>query len=136
MKLEPKKISLTDQFIEQTNNIVKVERRKISLDDQFISDACKIDTIQEFSDKMAKDIIRKREIVIKQKIKEIVGIEIDFEEESKRRFKRFCTVIKGNEETIYFNDGSIDGRRIVTFVKKDQPLSAVDFTIGYEETYY
>ena len=96
MKLEPKKISLTDQFIEQTNNIVKVERRKISLDDQFISDACMIDTIQEFSDKMAKDIIRKREIVIKQKIKEIVGIEIDFQEELKRRFKRFCTVIKGN----------------------------------------
>ena len=115
---------------------MKLEPKKISLDDQFISDACMIDTIQEFSDKIAKDIIRKRDLVIKQKIKEIVGIEIDFEEESKRRFKRFCTVIQGNEETIYFNDGSIEGRRIVTFVKKDTPLSAVDFTIGYEETYY
>lgn len=94
------------------------------------------DMMQGVTAKMAQDINTQREFVIKQKLKEIIGIEIDLQEELQRRFKRFCTVRQGNEETIYFNDGSIEGKRIVTFVKKDTPFDTENFTLGYEETYY
>jgi len=119
MKLEPRKIELSTE-----------------LGNDFIADVGISNMMQEVTAKMAQDINTKKELVIKQKLKEIVGIEIDLQEELQRRFKRFCTVRQGNEETIFFNDGSIEGKRIVTFVKKDMPFDAENFTIGYEETYY
>ena len=106
------------------------------LSNDFIADVGISNMMQEVTAKMAQDINTQKELVIKQKLKEIVGIEIDLQEELQRRFKRFCTVRQGNEETIYFNDGSIEGKRIVTFVKKDIPFDAENFTLGYEETYY
>lgn len=121
---------------------MKLERRKIEfsteLGNDFIDDVSISNIMQEVADKIAQDINAQKERVINQKIKEIVGIEIDLQEELQRRFKRFCTVIQDNEETIYFNDGSIDGIRIVTFVKKDIPLpfDAEKITIAHEETYY
>ncbi len=119
MKLEPRKIELNTE-----------------LSNDFIADVGISNMMQEVTAKMAQDINTQKELVIKQKLKEIVGIEIDLQEELQRRFKRFCTVRQGNEETIYFNDGSIKGKRIVTFVKKDTPFDAENFTLGYEETYY
>tara|TARA_Y100000592_G_C5340000_1_gene253742 strand:+ start:233 stop:577 length:345 start_codon:yes stop_codon:yes gene_type:complete len=92
--------------------------------------------VQESLYKMMQDISTQKDFVIRQKVKEIVGVEINIAEEGKRLFKRFCAVRQGNEETIYFNDGSIEGKRIVTFVKKDIPFDAEKFTLGYEETYY
>lgn len=102
----------------------------------FIADVGISNIMQEVTAKMAQDINTQKELVIKQKLKEIVGIEIDLQEELQRRFKRFCTIRHANEETIYFNDGSIEGKRIVTFVKKDIPFDPENFTLGYEETYY
>ena len=93
----------------------------------FIADVGISNMMQEVTAKMAQDINTQKELVIKQKLKEIVGIEIDLQEELQRRFKRFCTVRQGSEETIYFNDGSIEGERIVTFVKKDIPFDAENF---------
>lgn len=92
--------------------------------------------MEEVTRKMAQDINTKKEIVIRQKLKEIVGIEIDVIEEERRRFKRLSSEFNGNEQTIYFNDGSLEGKRIVTFVKKEIPFDAENFTLGYEETYY
>ena len=66
---------------------------------------------------------RKRNKVITERLKDIVGIELSIEEESKRRFKRLAIEYNGNEETIFFNDGSIKGKRIVTFVRDEQPLN-------------
>ena len=119
MKLEPRKIELSTEF-----------------GNDFIADVGISNMMQEVTAKMAQDINTQKELVIKQKLKEIVGIEIDLQEELQRRFKRFCTVRQGNEETIYFNDGSIEGKRIVTFVRKDIPFDAENFTLGYEKTYY
>lgn len=102
----------------------------------FIDGVCISNMMQEVTAKMAQDIVAQKELLIKKKLKEIFGIDINLEEELQRRFKRFCTVIQGNEETIYFNDGSIEGKRIVTFIKKDIPFDAENFTLGYEETYY
>lgn len=92
--------------------------------------------MEEVTMKMAQDINAKKELVIRQKLKEIVGIEIDVIEEERRRFKRLSIEYKGNEQTIYFNDGSLEGKRIVTFIKKEIPFDAENFTLGYEETYY
>jgi len=92
--------------------------------------------MEEVTRKMAQDINTKKEIVIRQKLKEIVGVEIDIIEEERRRFKRLSSEYNGNEQTIYFNDGSLEGKRIVTFVKKEIPFDAENFTLGYEETYY
>ena len=92
--------------------------------------------MEEVTRKMAQDINTKKEIVIRQKLKEIVGIEIDVIEEERRRFKRLSSEFNGNEQTIYFNDGSLEGKRIVTFVKKEIPFDEENFTLGYEETYY
>jgi hypothetical protein len=119
MELEPRKIELSNE-----------------LGDDFIADVGISNMMQEVTAKMARDINTQKELVIKQKLKEIVGIEIDLQEELQRRFKRFCTVRQVNEETIYFNDGSIEGKRIVTFVKKEIPFDAKNFTLGYKETYY
>ena len=92
--------------------------------------------MEEVTMKMAQDINAKKELVIRQKLKEIVGIEIDVVEEERRRFKRLSIEYKGNEQTIYFNDGSLEGKRIVTFVKKEIPFDLETFSLGYEETYY
>jgi hypothetical protein len=92
--------------------------------------------MEEVTRKMAQDINKKKELVICQKLKEIVGIEIDVIEEGIRRFKRLSIEYKGNEQTIYFNDGSLKGIRIVTFVKKEVPFDFETFSLGYEETYY
>ena len=67
--------------------------------------------MEEVTRKMAQDINAKKELVIRQKLKEIVGIEIDVIEEERRRFKRLSIEYKGNEQTIYTNDGSLEGKQ-------------------------
>ena len=79
--------------------------------------------MQDVTSKLISDIQDKINKVITDRLKEIVGIDLNIEEEAKRRFKRLAIEYNGNEETIYFNDGSIDGKRIVTFVRKDNPLT-------------
>ena len=59
----------------------------------FIADVGISNMMQEVTAKMAQDINTQKELVIKQKLKEIVGIEIDLQEELQRRFKRFSTKI-------------------------------------------
>ena len=83
-------------------------------------------------------INKQKELVIRQKLKEKTGLEIDIIEETKRRFKRIVVVYQNNEESVYFNDGSVDGLRVVTFVKTSTPLdfNVGNFTVRYEENYY
>ena len=93
---------------------------------------------QEVTSKLINDIQEKRKQVITERLKKIVGIDLKIEDEAKRRFKRLAIEYNGNEETIYFNDGSIEGKRIVTFVRKDIPIKfEVDRTrIRVEYSYY
>ena len=93
-------------------------------------------TLQDFTSEICKKIAQNRELIIKERFKEITGYELDIVEEKKRRFKRLSVIVNRREETIYFNDGSIDGVRIVTFFKKDLPYNPDKFTIGYEEFHY
>jgi len=92
--------------------------------------------MEEATAKMVQDMNNRREAIIREKLKEKIGIDINIEEEQKRRFKRLAVEYRQNEETVYFNDGSIEGKRIVTFVKKEMSFDAKSFTAGYEESYY
>lgn len=87
--------------------------------------------------KVSLDIEQKRLDLIKNRLEKL-GIDIDFQEESVRRFKRFAIVYHGNEEIIYYNDGSVDGLRIITFVKQDNPIAFENESakINYELNYY
>lgn len=87
---------------------------------------------------LQEDISKKKADVVKERVKDIVGIDIDFEKENKRRFKRFAIERIGNKETIYFNNGTPDGISIVTFVYKESPIEIKDFEvkINTEVTYY
>ena len=85
---------------------------------------------------ITQEIQKKRMFIINEKIKEKTGLEINFEQELGRLFKRFCIVTEGNKQTIFFNDGSIKGMRIITFVTKEIPFDSENLNLGYEETYY
>ena len=92
--------------------------------------------LEEFILEISKEISKKRELIIRERLKHITGNELDIVEEANRRFKRFYTNYNGREETIYFNDGSIDGVRLVTFIREELPFNPDKFTIAYEESYY
>ena len=92
------------------------------LGNDLLADVSISNLMQEATSKLISDIRDKRNKVITERLKEIVGIDLDIKEEASRRFKRLAIEYNGNEETIYFNDGSEQGKRIVTFVKKDNPL--------------
>ena len=115
---------------------------KTQLPDDFyndlLSDVSISNLMQEATSKLINDIYEKRKKIITERFKEIAGIDLDIESEAKRRFKRLSIEYKDNEETIYFNDGSEQGKRIVTFVKKDSPLAFENdrCKISVEYSYY
>jgi hypothetical protein len=86
--------------------------------------------------KIMEDIEEKRIKIISDRLKQILGIELDVCEEERRRFKRFVSEFEGNEEHIYFNDGSDNGIRIVTFVKEDNPISFDPEKLSMSVNYY
>ena len=92
------------------------------LGNDLLADVSVSNSMQEATSKLISDILTKRNKIIIERLKEIVGIDLDIKDEANRRFKRLAIEYKGNEEIIYFNDGSEQGKRIVTFVKKDNPL--------------
>jgi len=68
------------------------------------------------NDLMIKIQKHKDDLVI-SKIKEI-DPNFSIEDEKNRRFRRIMITLdenEGNKETYYFNDGSIEGKRLITF---------------------
>ena len=121
---------------------MKLKAVKLQLPDDLgndlLADVSISNLMQEATSKLINDIYEKRNRIISERIKEIVGIDLDIKAEANRRFKRIAIELNGNEETIYFNDGSEQGKRIVTFVKKDNPLTfetnRCQMSVGY--SYY
>jgi len=78
----------------------------------------------------------RKEIILKR-LKEVAGVSLDFDAESKKRFKSLSLEYKDNEEVIYYNDGSKDGLRIVTFVNERSPdLLSGNIKISINFYYY
>ena len=63
---------------------------------------------------LCKKISRQKDDLIQSKIKEICH-DFNIEDEGKRKFKRIIVQREEDKETWYFNDGSISGKRIITF---------------------
>ena len=91
--------------------------------------------VSQMTKKVICDISKKRDEAFFNRLKEL-HINFDIEEEQGRRFKMFVREIEGNKETIYYNDHTINGKRIITYVTKQVPFDPEKFSIGYETTYY
>jgi len=86
-------------------------------------------------EKVVSDIENKRFEAFVNRLKEL-NIEFDKEIEEHKRFKSFSRDIRGEEETIYYNDGSISGLRVITFKTVQEPFNPEKFSIGYTTTFY
>lgn len=75
--------------------------------------------ISDIVNQIVKDINDKKQEAFILKCMEL-GIVFNIKEEEERRFKNFIREVKGNRETIYYNDGSIEGLRIITFITDDK----------------
>lgn len=70
------------------------------------------------------------------------GIEINLDEERKRRFRRILIEQNNSTETWYFNDGSLEGMRIITFVQDNKSFNPTmldevhKFSLSLELSYY
>lgn len=85
--------------------------------------------INEIANKIHAEFSAKKEIILKEKLAEN-GIVIDWEQEEKKRFKSLAVTHSYDRETWYYNDGSIDGLRIVTFVNDLDMPGLNDFNDG------
>jgi len=68
-----------------------------------------------------------------------MGLEINEELEKTRRFKTLMCEIHGNEERYFFNDGSEQGIRIVTFKEREEGIrdyQSKEFTMNINVDYY
>ena len=90
---------------------------------------------QSLIKKVVDDIEQKRQEAFINRLKEL-NIEFDPEIEQHRRFKRFAREIRGDEEVIYYNDGSVSGLRVITFKTTQEPFNPEQFSIGYTVSYY
>lgn len=73
-------------------------------------------------EQMSLDLNAKKIAIIKERLKAL-NITLDFEAEEKRLFKSIACVKEDGlslNEAYYYNDGSVNGQRIVTFIE-EQP---------------
>jgi len=75
-----------------------------------------MDFLQDKIQELASIIDKQKEEVIKQRLSEL-NIVLDERDEKNRRFKNFVCEIQGDKESYYYNNGSLSGIRIVTFVR-------------------
>lgn len=104
-----------------------------NLGNKFPGSICNIQ--EEAIRTLVSDITKKKDAVILERLKEL-GIDLDMKKEQSRRFKRFVSETRGEEETIYYNNGSEYGQRVITFITKQKPFDRNDFSISYEVAYY
>lgn len=89
--------------------------------------------LQDNLKRVQEEFKAKKNEVVKERL-DILGIEMDLEKEGRRRFKSFMVESGPDEETIYYNDGTEEGLRIVTFIK---PKDSIDGnTWSFKLNYY
>jgi len=85
--------------------------------------------MSKITEKAIIEIYSKKEKILIEKIKKIYP-NFDFESEKRNRFKNIAVICEGNVETYFYNDGSINGIRIVTF-KAAQDISLIETGISF-----
>lgn len=81
--------------------------------------------IIEFQDRKYKEFIDKQNSVLIERL-DLLGINLDLEEEKIRRFPSLLVEKFENTHTYYYNDGSVEGLKIVTF------KMGINFDLEYE----
>ena len=88
-------------------------------------------------EKIIADITAKKENLIKQALFDYLGFDLDILAESQKRFPSLTCVIKGDEESYYWNNGTKEGKRIITFVSVTNHVLSADLpSITPEIKYY
>ena len=59
-------------------------------------------------------IYEARDRLFRERLDEL-NILVDLEAEKKNRFKKFMVCYSGGNETVYYNDGSENGLKVITF---------------------
>ena len=96
------------------------------------------DMIGEAVSRIQEEIQRAKEKIIKEKLKTL-DIELDMEIEQRRRFKSLVIESSGSKEQVFFNDGTIGGKLVVTFSEaQNDPLNPniVDNVFTQSFNYY
>tara|TARA_R110000772_G_C13310332_1_gene440573 strand:- start:8216 stop:8800 length:585 start_codon:yes stop_codon:yes gene_type:complete len=96
--------------------------------------------MQASIDKMSKDITEQKEYHLVKALY-AKGINMDLSKEIQKRFSKLRReIIGGHSETYYYDDGSDDGLRIITFVEEmDLPQITNDptaFSVRYNIKFY
>lgn len=95
-----------------------------------------MDLVSKAVEIMSEKLEAHREKIIFDRLKRH-GIELDMELEKVRRFKSLSVVYDiGGSETIYYNDGSKNGLRIVTFTPNIFPFDFETMSLKMESNYY
>lgn len=71
--------------------------------------------IQQITEELIKRMNSEREKLIDAKLKQR-GYSVTLADQMKYRFKDIICEAKGNEETWWYNDGTYQGERIITFI--------------------
>jgi len=116
---------LRDMCKKKVSLYIDEDRRKF-----FANNTFKEDYINNLIGKITEE----QERIFLQRVKEL-GLHFDIEEEKKRRFKKFHTEYTLEGYSIYYNDGTDDGFRIITFITRQDEFIDVA-NIKYEISYY
>ena len=87
--------------------------------------------------KMISEMQYKKESLIKEFLR-AKGVKLDWSNEKNRRFKLVIHEKHPNKEVYYYNDGSNDGLRIITFeeIPNEMDFTCTKFEMGIKLKYY
>lgn len=69
---------------------------------------------QQAINKLVSDVEQSKLDLLKKRL-EKMGIEIDLEAEQNARFKKLVMITEGEEQHIYYNDGTPESQRVISF---------------------
>lgn len=75
---------------------------------------------------IVNSIQKQQDELIKKRLNRILGYNLNLEDEYKRRFPRIGIFNQDTETSYYWNDGSIDGIRIITFIQNPIDFSNLE----------
>lgn len=85
--------------------------------------------IQELLNKHIASIQEKKDNLVKQRLFEYLGYELDILKESQRRFPRLLIISQNDEISYYWNDGTDNGYRLITFYYEPYKFNELDNTV-------
>ena len=78
-------------------------------------------------DELAQKLVKEKERLLKERLRAILGYDLDIEAECKRRFPRISRTLNSSDksEHYYWDDRSDDGRLIISFYEFNSMLDYI-----------